>query len=140
MKTKLFASLFGFALCASLLFSGITAKATAISPNRVNTSRAGRTFNGTVYCQPSYLENGKHAARGCFNWDGYDKNYNRISGTVKVYTPYGKGPNDSNIYSASKKYSAPANAVIVLAPCGFSWVPDKNGVWPANLPDTSTVN
>lgn len=134
MKTKLFALTLASVICISLFFGGITAKAVITSPNRVSTSVSGRTFSGTVYCQPSYIENGKHAARGYFNWDGYDKNYNRIGGTSKVYTPYGKGPNDSQIYQASKNYTASSKVVISLAPCGFTWVQDGSGNWPASIP------
>lgn len=127
-------------LCTALLFTVLlgngTAKA-AMSPNRLTTSVVDEnTFTGTVYCQPSYVQDGKHAVKGYFNWDGYDKSGKRIDGTSKVYTEKGKGPTDTKVYSATKKYKRKSSKVIlVLSPCGFDWVPDGSGAWPASNTD-----
>ncbi len=135
--------IFTITLCAALFFSAVvgsgTAKA-AVSPNRVVTKVvSANKFSGTVSCQPSYVDNGRHAVRGYFNWDGYDKTGKRVGGTSKVYTSKGKGPTDSTVYTATKDYTAKSNVVMVLAPVGFDWVADGSGAWPyGNIDSTVT--
>ncbi|MBS3949432.1 MAG: hypothetical protein KGZ53_02025 [Peptococcaceae bacterium] len=84
-------------------------------------------YDGYIQCQPSYVDNGYHAARGFFvyrnGWGG---------GEQWAYTSYGQNAQDGAIYSASMRYWDTLNpfAPKVTFNYNFDWVPFGSGIWP----------
>jgi len=86
-------------------------------------------YDGHVQCQPSYLEDGAHAARA------YLRFQNGVpSDTGRIYTEWGTGPNDTRIlkrdylgYMDVPDWDAPE----VEFNYGFDWAPV--GIWPFSI-------
>jgi len=83
-------------------------------------------YDGFVQCQPAYVDNGRHAARGFFVYR------NGRDGEQWAYTAYGQGPSDGAIYTASMRYFDSLNpwAPEVTFNYNFDWVPLGSGIWP----------
>lgn len=88
-------------------------------------------YNGYVQCQPSYNDGGYHATRSYLRYE------NGMWGdTGRLYTSYGRSPEDSRIYSRSKTYDDSLNpwAPVVEFDYGFDYVPYGSGAWPLSIP------
>lgn len=96
----------------------------AASPNYATSVEGpwpGLYYDGYIQIQPSYNENGYHAARGYFVYRNGDE------GEVWTYTEYGKSERDSTIYSASRRYwdTWDLNAPPVTFNYNFDWIPHE---------------
>jgi len=82
-------------------------------------------FDGYVQCQPAYIENGHHAARGFFVYR------NGLVGEQWAFTPFGQSAEDGSILSVSMRYLDTLNpwAPAVTFNYGFDWVPFGSGKW-----------
>lgn len=113
-------------LIAMLAFFAISALAS--SPNYATSKEhwTGLYSDGYVQIQPSYNDNGYHAARGYFVYR------NGRDGEQWASTAYGQGPEDSAIYKASMRYW---DIIAIGAPkvtfnYNFDWVPHGSPLWP----------
>ena len=134
MKNR-FTTLMSCFVIVLLLFNTMNALA-AKSPNYgTNTHNDMELYYiGYVQCQPSFVENGKNAARGYIRYWRYDLLGNRVNDTGRLYTPYGHGPNDSRLMSRGYVYrdSIIPNLLKTQFRYGFDWVPAESGIWPIN--------
>lgn len=109
-----------------------------MSPNYATNSHEDMSiyYYGYVQCQPSYVENENHAARGYIRYWRYDLQGNIVNDTGRLYTAYGNGPNDGRILSRSHTYtdSIIPNPHKTQFRYGFDWVPHGSGIWPVNAP------
>lgn len=91
----------------------------------------GLYYEGYIQCQPSYNDNGYHAARGYYVYR------NGADGDVWTYTSYGKNINDSKIYTASSTYrdiwSLDPTVPKVTFNYNFDYVPHGSNIWPLSL-------
>ena len=111
------------------VLSGITSYA-ALSPNYGTSSEILNYFyEGYVQCQPSYNENGQHAARGYFVYR------NGAEGEKWWYTDYGMNINDTNIYSVSGTYrdTLEFDAPKVSFNYKFNYIPHGSIYWPVSI-------
>lgn len=85
-------------------------------------------YDGYVQCQPSYNENGQHAARGHFTFN------NGKEGKVIKYTEWGNGFDDKRIISTSYRYKDTLNPIApkVTFSYGFNYA-KHNGSWPVGF-------
>ena len=84
-------------------------------------------YDGYVQCQPSYNDNGKHAARA------YLTLKNGAEGTVVKYTDWGKNFNDSRILSTSYRYRDTLNPIAPKVTFNFNFIyASHNGIWPVS--------
>lgn len=136
MKNKYVVAMTG--LVAALLLLGATTVFAAMSPNYATNSHEDMSiyYYGYVQCQPSYVENESHAARGYIRYWRYDLQGNIVNDTGRLYTAYGNGPNDGRILSRSHTYtdSIIPNPHKTQFRYGFDWVPHGSGIWPVNAP------
>ena len=127
-------------LVAMLMLFGVTTAFANASPNKgasYHNNDMGIYYQGYVQCQPSYIENGNHAARGYLRYWCYDLSGNVEDDTGRLYTEYGNGPNDSRILSRSYIYRdslIPNPYYKTQFRYGFDWVPHGTGIWPVNVP------
>jgi hypothetical protein len=91
----------------ALLLLGMTTVFAAASPNYATNTHEDMSlyYYGYVQCQPSYVENGNHAARGYIRYWRYDLLGNVVNDTGRLYTAYGNGPDDGRILSRSYTYT-----------------------------------
>lgn len=85
-------------------------------------------YDGYVQCQPSYNQNGNHAAQ-C--WLRYVK-ADGGNDSGRIWSLGGLSQNDSRILSVSKRYWDDLNpwASVTTFSYGFTWVPHNSGIWP----------
>lgn len=126
-------------LVAMLMLFGVTTAFANASPNYATNyhNDMGLYYQGYVQCQPSYIENGNHAARGYIRYWRYDLFGNVVNDTGRIYTAYGNGPNDARILSRSYTYRdsvIPNESYKTQFRYGFDWVPHGSGIWPVNVP------
>ena len=111
------------------LFGLITVSAS--SPNWASSTEhwSQAYYDGYIQCQPSYIENGKHAAQGWFVYR------NGRDGEKWAYTQLGYGSSDSRILSASMRYydTMDWGAPQVTFNYNFLWVP-VGAEWPQQIP------
>lgn len=111
---------------------GATTVFAAMSPNYATNSHEDMSiyYYGYVQCQPSYVENENHAARGYIRYWRYDLQGNIVNDTGRLYTAYGNGPNDGRILSRSHTYtdSIIPNPHKTQFRYGFDWVPHGSGM------------
>jgi hypothetical protein len=124
-------------LIVMLFFGAINALA-IVTPNfATNTHNENSIYYyGYVQCQPSYVENGYHAARGYIRYWRYDIFGNVVEDTNRLYTSYGNGPDDSRILTKTHTFidSIIPNPNKTQFRYGFTWVPDGTGIWPVSIP------
>ncbi|MBS3938855.1 MAG: hypothetical protein KGZ50_09840 [Peptococcaceae bacterium] len=86
---------------------------------------SGLFFDGYVQCQPAYIDNGFHAARGFFVYR------NGRDGERWAFTSSGQNSQDGAIYSAQMRYWDTLNPLAprVTFNYGFDWVPFGSGMW-----------
>lgn len=129
-------------LCTVLLIGALTAFA-ARTPNYATNSHQDMSlyYYGYVQCQPSYVEDGHHAARGYIRYIRFDRNGNVDVDTNRLYTEYGYGPNDGRILSKNYTFmdSIISNPFKTEFWYGFEWVPDGSGIWPVSIPDEAMI-
>jgi hypothetical protein len=117
----------GITLIVSVILLFGLRSAVASSPNWGSSTEhwTGLYFDGYVQCQPSYVENGQHAAQGWFVYR------NGRDGEQWAYTPKGTGPGDTKILTASMRYydSPEWDAPPVTWSYNFMWVP-VGAEWP----------
>lgn len=134
---KRFAALMSCLIVVLLLVGAATALAAA-SPNYATNSHDDMSlyYYGYVQCQPSYVENGNHAARGYIRYWRYDLLGNIVEDTGRLYTAYGNGPTDGRILSRRHTFtdSIIPNPNKTQFRYGFDWVPDGTGIWPVSIP------
>lgn len=124
-------------ILAVFLFVGATTAFAASSPNYATNSHEDMSlyYYGYVQCQPSYIEDGNHAARGYIRYQRPDLFGNIVEDTGRLYTAYGTGPNDSRILSRSYTFtdSIIPNPNKTQFWYGFDWVPSGSGAWPVSI-------
>lgn len=120
-----------------VLMIGATTAFAASSPNYATNSHEDMSlyYYGYVQCQPSYVEDGNHAARGYIRYQRFDLLGNISEDTGRLYTAYGNGPTDSRILSRSYTFtdSIIPNPYKTQFWYGFDWVPSGSGVWPVSI-------
>ena len=81
-------------------------------------------YYGYVQCQPSYNEDGFHAARGYLRYWRYDLQGNIVEDTGRLYTAYGTSATDSRIISRPYTFtdSIIPNPYKTQFRYGFDWV------------------
>lgn len=123
---------------AVVLLIGATTAFAVQSPNYATNEHNDLSFfySGYVQCQPSFVENGNHAARGYIHYQRYDLLGNVNKDTGRLYTEYGNGPTDSRILSRSEIFtdSPLPNSYKTQFWYGFDWVSD-DGSWPFSFSD-----
>ena len=121
-----------------VLLIGVTAAFAAESPNYATNKHEDLSlyYYGYVQCQPSYEEDGNHAARGYIRYQRFDLFGNISEDTERHYTAYGTGPDDSRILSRSYTFrdSIISNSYKTQFWYGFDWVPAGTGIWPLSIP------
>ena len=134
---KKFAAFMSCLLVVLLLTGAATALAASSSPNYATNSHDDMSlyYYGYVQCQPSYVENGSHAARGYIRYWRYDLLGNITADTGRLYTAWGTGPSDGRILSRSYTYtdSVIPNSRKTQFRSGFDWVPTGTGIWPVSV-------
>lgn len=128
-----------FMTCLIVALSIVGASAAALasaSPNYATCDHEDMSlyYYGYVQCQPSYLEDGSHAARGYMRFWRYDLLGNIVEDTGRLYTAYGTGPTDSRIFSKSYTYtdSIIPNPKKTQFRYGFDWIPNGSS-WPVSV-------
>lgn len=125
-------------LIVILMLVGVTTALAASSPNYGNCSHDDWSiyYYGYAQCQPSYVEDSSHAARCYIRFWRYDLLGNVVEDTGRLYSAYGNGPADSNIYSRSYQFtdSIIPNPNKTQFRYGFDWVPAGAGIWPVSIP------
>ncbi|MEG1772599.1 MAG: hypothetical protein RRY79_05620 [Clostridia bacterium] len=121
-----------------VLLIGATTAFAASSPNYATNDHDDMSlyYYGYVQCQPSYLEDGNHAARGYIRYQRFDLLGNISKDTGRLYTAYGNGPTDSRILSRSHTFtdSIIPNPYKTQFWYGFDWVSSGSGIWPVSIP------
>lgn len=109
----------------------------ALNPNyATNTTKSTFKRVGYIQCQPSYVQNGKHAVFGRFKY--YQTNSagtSIIKQSPEIQTAKGTGPNDKSILKA--EYTFTGNSVtssLIAFNYGWSMYPDDGG-WPFSNPE-----
>ncbi|NJP41776.1 hypothetical protein HCH52_12085 [Oscillospiraceae bacterium HV4-5-C5C] len=109
----------------------------AITPNYATNNHEDMSiyYYGYVQCQPSYVEAGKHAARGYIRYRRYNLLGEINADTGRLWTEYGQSPRDSRILSRNHTFtdSIVPNPYKTEFFYDFEWVPD-NGSWPFSQP------
>nr|WP_300005474.1 hypothetical protein [Tissierella sp.] len=117
-----------------MLFSKTNIVSAAASPNYATNKHNDLSvyYYGYVQCQPSYIENSKHAARGYIRYWRYNLSGDIVNDTGRLYTAYGIGPRDGRILTKNHTFtdSIINNKFKTQFRYGFEWVPSGSGVWP----------
>lgn len=123
------------ALTVVLLIGTVSAVATPNrgSPNPITTT----TYKPYVQCQPSFNDNGYHAAQGYYfilelTADGL------LHDGGEHYTPWGTNINDSRILRAESNFSKIYGGNVHFS-YTFTWVPHGSTTWPVSVPGDSEI-
>lgn len=126
-----------------VLLVGATTAFAAGSPNFATNDHEDMSiyYYGYVQCQPSYIEDGNHAARGYIRYQRFDHLGNINKDTGRLYTAYGTGPNDSRILSRNYTFtdSITPNPYKTEFWYGFDWVPAGSGMWPLSVSEDAVI-
>jgi len=125
--TSVKAKILGAAMLLLAVSSVLALTALAAPPNYGRSTHPSPLhYVGYVQCQPSFWDNGFHAARGFFVYR------NGRHGEQWTFTAYGQSAQDSAIYSASSIYwdhFDPWHPQVTFN-YNFDWVPIGSGIWP----------
>lgn len=126
MKRSIILALLGLVIIVSTVI-----RVSAQSPNYGSAYYAGSSGYSTyIQIQPSYNQNGNHAARGTVRV--VTQQYGEIGSSS---TPWGANQNDTRILSANRMIPSPPqiNPYAFTAPTQFVWVPHDSGHWPVSV-------
>lgn len=132
---KLLSSIFTLMISFAFIFCLIT-NVNAYDANGHTLKHQDYSFEyyGEVWCTPSYVQNGKRAARAYLRFRNHDTAGNVINDTGRLYTAWGNGPTDTRVlrrshYYYDTIYNTGKKTEFFY---GYNWVP-VGDAWPVSL-------